>query len=93
MLAVQGDEARFHKPVVYQLDGDRKVSVSNGFGFVSRLSADGTNLLFSTPFGDSIGYSDILYGVAVDGSGNIYFAGQTNGNSLPVTAGAFQSTN
>jgi hypothetical protein len=68
-------------------------SVSNGFGFVSRLSADGTNLLFSTPFGDSIGYSDILYGVAVDGSGNIYFAGQTNGNALPVTPGAFQTTN
>ena len=66
-------------------------SVSNNLGFVSRLSADGTQLLFSTPFGGSTGNTDVPYGVAVDGSGNIYFAGQTNGNSLPVTAGAFQS--
>jgi hypothetical protein len=67
-------------------------SVSGNFGFISRVSADGTRLLFSTPFGSSTGNStDIPYGVAVDASGNIYFAGQTNGNLLPVTAGAFQS--
>ena len=65
--------------------------VSNNLGFVSRVSADGTKLLFSTPFGGSTGNSDIPSGIAVDPSGNIYFAGQTNGNSLPVTAGAFQS--
>jgi hypothetical protein len=68
-------------------------SVSNNTGFVSRVSADGTKLLFSTPFGDSMGSSNILYGIAVDPSGNIYFGGQTNGNALPVTPGAFQTTN
>jgi hypothetical protein len=68
-------------------------SVSNNTGFVSRVSADGTKLLFSTPFGSSTGSSDILYGIAVDPSGNIYFGGQSNDNSLPVTPGAFQTTN
>jgi hypothetical protein len=64
--------------------------VAGNLGFVSHVSADGSKLLFSTPFGGSIGNSDIPYGIAVDPSGNIYFAGQTNGNSLPITAGAFQ---
>ncbi len=68
-------------------------SVSGNTGFVSRVSADGTKLLFSTPFGSSTGSSDILYGIAVDPSGNIYFGGQSNDNSLPVTPGAFQTTN
>jgi Bacterial Ig-like domain (group 3)/Beta-propeller repeat len=65
--------------------------VAGNFGFISRVSADGTKLLFSTPFGSSTGNStDVPYGVAVDASGNIYFAGQTNANLLPVTPGAFQ---
>lgn len=85
--------------VVGQTDGGGFPSVNSLFGvggntgFVSRISADGTKLLFSTPFGSSDGQFSVPYAVAVDASSNIYIVGKTNSSALPVTAGAFQQKN
>lgn len=63
--------------------------------FVSMLSADGSELVYSTFFGGRTNnrYSergiDIAHAIAVDSSGRIYIAGQTSSNSLP-TKHAFQ---
>jgi uncharacterized repeat protein (TIGR01451 family) len=59
-------------------------------GFVSKLSADGSALLYSTYFGGEA--NDSANGIAVDSSGSIYVTGGTRSQSdFPVTAGAFQS--
>ena len=56
--------------------------------FVSRLSADGGSLIYSTCLGgDQPGIGN---GIAVDGSGNAYVTGQISADSFPVTPnGAF----
>jgi parallel beta-helix repeat protein len=56
--------------------------------FVSKLNASGSELLFSTYLGGS--ETEIGNGIAVDGSGNIYVAGNTNSTDFP-TLNAFQS--
>ena len=56
--------------------------------FVTKLNAAGSGLLFSTLLGGSSEESG--NGIAVDGNGNIYVAGQTNSLNFPV-ANAVQS--
>lgn len=58
--------------------------------YVSRLSADGSQLLGSTFFGGSL--EDDGYGIASDSAGNIVLAGATQSSDLPVTSGAYQTT-
>jgi hypothetical protein len=56
--------------------------------FVAKLDAAGSALVYSTYLG---GRGQALgYGIAVDGSGNAYVTGFTNGD-FPTTAGAFQT--
>jgi len=57
-------------------------------GFVSKLSADGTHLVFSTYFGGTI--NDMLNGLAVDGQGNVYVTGETESDDFPTTPGVLQ---
>jgi hypothetical protein len=57
--------------------------------FLSRISADGSSLLYSTYFGGN--GSDIPASVKVDGSSNVLIAGNTTSTNLPV-ASAYQST-
>ncbi|HTD42934.1 MAG TPA: SBBP repeat-containing protein, partial [Bryobacteraceae bacterium] len=69
--------------------------VQAGFGgmydaFVTELSATGNGLVFSTYFGGS--GSDVANAIAVDGSGNMFVAGQTNSFNLPLQ-GPIQSSN
>jgi hypothetical protein len=56
-------------------------------GFVLKLAPDASSLEFSTFLGGS--GSDEPYGVALDGSGNVYVAGKTTSTNFPTTAGAF----
>ncbi|HEX2912658.1 MAG TPA: SBBP repeat-containing protein [Chloroflexia bacterium] len=55
--------------------------------FVTKLSADGSSLLYSTFLGGSA--EDIANGIAVDSSGSAYITGQTASVDFPVTPGAF----
>lgn len=52
-------------------------------GFVTRLNAAGTGLVYSTFLGGS--NNDISNGIAVDSANNAYLAGQTDSNNFPVT--------
>jgi hypothetical protein len=56
-------------------------------GFISKLSADGRRLLYSSFLGGSL--SDRGLGVAVDAAGNAYVAGFTDSSDFPVTSGAY----
>jgi hypothetical protein len=60
---------------------------AGGRGFVAKLNATGTALLYSTYLGDN-GDS-----IAVDASGNAYVTGYTDSTTFPTTPGAFQPTN
>ncbi|MGA2297359.1 MAG: SBBP repeat-containing protein, partial [FCB group bacterium] len=56
---------------------------------ITKLSADGKNLIFSTYFGG--GYNDMAQNIALDSSGNIYITGSTGSDNFPTTIGAFQT--
>jgi hypothetical protein len=60
-------------------------------GFVSKLNAAGSSLVYSTFLGGSRGEAGIA--IAVDGSGDAYVGGVTGSQDFPVTAGAFQLIN
>lgn len=62
------------------------VSCGSTEGFVTKLSADGKNLIFSTYLG-SVGddwATDLPRAVAADAMGNVYVVGDTNGGNFPV---------
>ena len=61
--------------------------------FLSKLSADGQSLLYSTYLGG--GGIDYGFGIAVDANQNAYLTGETTSGSptpFPTTSNAFQST-
>ncbi len=55
--------------------------------FVTKLSADGSKILYSTYIGGS--GDDVGYGIAVDSAGNAYITGDTSSTNFPVEK-AFQ---
>jgi hypothetical protein len=59
-------------------------------GFVTRLNATGSALVFSTMLGGSV--DDWVEGVATDPSGGIYVVGGTQSPGFPTTPGAFDTT-
>lgn len=59
--------------------------------YVARLNAQGTALLASTYFGGSKQERSV-YGMALDGSGNVVITTTTRSTDIPTTAGAFQTT-
>ena len=58
--------------------------------FITKFSADGTSLEYSTYLGGS-GY-DHGAGIVVDGEGNAYVTGGTTSSDLPTTSGAYDQT-
>jgi hypothetical protein len=63
--------------------------------FVTKLSATGTSLIFSTYLGGGaglLGSAEIAHGITVDAQGNVYVVGETSSIDFPIRA-ATQSTN
>lgn len=60
-----------------------------GAGFVTKLSAGGAALSYSTYLGTG---GNRPQAVAVDSSGDAFVVGSTDAQTFPVTAGAFQTT-
>lgn len=58
--------------------------------FVSKLSADGTQLLYGTFIGGT-GVVEPANAVAVDPQGNAYITGYTSSTDIPTTPGAFDT--
>ncbi|TAK32117.1 MAG: PKD domain-containing protein [Chloroflexota bacterium] len=58
--------------------------------FVVKLNVGGSGLLYATFLGGA--GSDYGNGVAVDGSGNAYVAGQTDSSNFPTTAGCYDTS-
>ncbi|HUT40604.1 MAG TPA: DUF4347 domain-containing protein, partial [Gammaproteobacteria bacterium] len=84
--------------VVVGLTTSTDLSTVNGYqttlgggndAFVARFSSDGSTLLYATYLGGSS--TDYAEAVAVDGSGNIYVGGRTDG-VFATTAGAFDTS-
>ncbi|MGB6690336.1 MAG: Ig-like domain repeat protein [Terracidiphilus sp.] len=59
-------------------------------GFVSKISADGTSLVYST-YLHGLSGNEYGYAVASDASGDAYVLGATSSNDFPVTKNAYQS--
>lgn len=62
-------------------------------GYISMLSADGSQLLFSTYLGTTNASMEFIFSVAEDDQGNYWFVGSTNGTdlgALHVTPNALQ---
>jgi hypothetical protein len=59
-------------------------------GFLTKLNATGSSLIYSTIIGGT--GNEFLNGVAVDAAGDAYITGFTNSSDFPVTPGAFQTT-
>jgi hypothetical protein len=58
-------------------------------GFVTKINADGSELLYSTYLGADDN-NDVCWDLVADDSGGVYIAGFTNSGNLPTTDGALQ---
>jgi len=73
---------------------DKLASTGSANAFITKLSAEGDGLIYSTYLGGSGGGAlsegDWGSGIAIDSTGNAYITGFTFSNDFPTTAGAFQ---
>jgi len=87
-LVVAGITTAGDFPVVNALQPTSGVFPTGTTGFVSKLNAAGTQLLFSTYLGGTT--NDTVNGLAVDGQGNVYLTGETQSDDFPTTPGVVQ---
>jgi Beta-propeller repeat len=102
VFTIGADEIRWHQPVVYQkINGMRQqiaahyaITAANRVSFelapydrTAPLYID--PLIYATYLGGA--NTDVGYGIAIDGAGNAYIAGQTYSTDFPITTGAFQT--
>ena len=65
-------------------DALQRTNVGNGDGYLAKISADFTTLLYGTYLGGSEG-SEANRATLVDNSGNVYWAGDTHSGDFPTT--------
>ncbi len=90
---VAGETASTDFPVTanaFQKTCGTSQSPCRTMGFVAKLSADGSTLLYATYLGGSQ-YTQVS-ALAVDSAGDAYLTGYTNAADFPTTSGAFQTT-
>ena len=58
-------------------------------GFIAKLNSSGSDLVYSTYLGGSVG--EIINGIALDSAGNAYVTGLTLSGDFPTTLNAFQA--
>ena len=63
---------------------------STATGFVTKLNAAGSALVYSTYLGGST--ADAIRGLAINSAGNAYVTGYTSSTDFPIVAGAYQTT-
>src|SRR6185295_11180093 len=85
---VAGTTASSDFPLVNPIELKRGGGVIGLSGFVSKLSPDGSQLLYSTYLGGSD--SAVINGLALDASGSVYVTGETNSVDFPTTPGVIQ---
>ncbi len=72
-------------------------TADNLVGYVAKLNAAGSALVYATYLGGTATTSHVsdtdAFGIAVDGAGSAYICGETYSSDFPVTAGAFQTQN
>ena len=105
VLGVNGNEVRFHQPVVYQIVDGQRHPVEGAFqmaknGDVSfhlgpydpgrELVIDPT-LVYTGTFGTA-SENDAPAGMAVDSKGELIITGTTNDLNFPATSGAYQTS-
>ena len=106
LVQAGASDLRFHKPVVYQTDGQgtkhyinsnyvvaansSRVSFAVGSYDPSRKLVIDPILSYSTYIGASL--TDVIKDVALDAAGNAYVVGQTFSSDFPTVAGGFDST-
>ncbi len=83
----------------YQVENKAAAASDARSAFVTKLSANGSGLVYSTYLGGT-GFNsgvardgDFGTGIAVDASGNAFVIGSSYSQDFPVTSGAFQATN
>jgi hypothetical protein len=71
--------------------GSLRKNYCGGFddAFVTKLSADGSSLVYSTYLCGSGNNADDAFGIAVDSAGNAYVTGYTTSDTFPTTADAY----
>lgn len=70
--------------------GALRTTFSQLDGFITKLNASGTGLIYSTLFGGD--RWDFIYAMALDAAGDTFVTGQTNSTDFPVTPGAWNTT-
>ena len=83
---VTGSTSSSDFPVVNPYQGSYPGSFN---AFLSKISADGSSLLYSTYLGGN--GSDLPSGITIDGSSDVFVAGNTTSSNFPV-ANAYQAT-
>ena len=77
-------------PVVNAFQSQHAADGGTYDAFVTKFSADGSSLVFSTYLGGNS--VDLAQAIAIDAAGSVYVAGMTNSTNFPTTLGAYQTT-
>jgi uncharacterized protein (TIGR03437 family) len=79
-------------PLQSKMAGDGGIGLYLFYGdaFLAVVNPTGTKLTYSTYFGGNA--DERPFGMALDGNGNVYLAGNTVSTNLPTTVGALQTT-
>src|SRR5262245_14157004 len=85
---VAGTTASSDFPLVNPIELARGGGVIGLSGFVSKLSPDGSQLVYSTYLGGS--GSAVINAIAVDAAGNAYVTGAAGSTDFPTTPGVIQ---